>query len=63
MALDPQTAQALASADDSEMLTQPLKGGGLPHAGIKIWSTGDADYVTVRDWLDNATLGSCNTTN
>jgi hypothetical protein len=53
----------LADMADSELLTQPLKGGGLAHAGIKVWQTADADYGSIKSWLEGATLGSCNTTN
>lgn len=62
-ALDAQTGQPLADLTQSEMLTQPDKTGGLPHAGIKIWDSGDADYQTLLSWLEGQTLGSCNTTN
>ncbi len=53
----------IADSNASELLTQPLKGGGLAHAGIKVWDTTDADYQTISSWLDGATLPACNTTN
>ncbi len=55
--------QPLADAASSELLTQPLKGGGLPHAGIKAWQASDADYQTIKNWLEGATLASCTTSN
>ena len=49
--------------DDSELLSQPLIGGGLAHAGMKMYRQTDADYLVIKDWLAGATLPSCNTTN
>lgn len=53
----------LMDATTSELLAQPLKGGGLPHAGIKVWNPSDANYQTIQAWLEGATLGNCGTTN
>ena len=53
----------IAAPADSELLTQPLKGGGLAHAGIKIWTQGSPEYQTIHDWLNGATLAACNSTN
>jgi hypothetical protein len=53
----------LSSAEESELLTQPLKGGGLAHAGIKVWTRGDSDFATIRAWLEGQTTASCSTTN
>ena len=49
----------LSSAADSELLRQPEIGGGFAHAGVHTWSPGDADYQLIHDWLNGATLGSC----
>jgi hypothetical protein len=47
--------------DDTLLLTEATK-GGLPHAQIKLFTTGDTDYQTIRDWLAGAQLGTtCNT--
>jgi hypothetical protein len=62
MAMNPD-GSALGSPDDSQILTQPLRGGGLAHAGIKIWDTSDPKYIAVRDWINGGTLGTCGTTN
>jgi hypothetical protein len=48
----------------SELLTQPLIGGGLPHASIKFWRAGDPDYQTLLAWLEGTALGrTCNSRN
>lgn len=62
LALKPDAAP-LDSPADSEILTQPLRGGGLPHAGIKIWDTASTEYQVVHDWLSGMTLATCNSTN
>jgi hypothetical protein len=62
LALDLQTGGTLAP-EDSELLTQPEKGNGLPHAGIKIWDAASPEYTTIQQWLGGMTLASCNTTN
>jgi hypothetical protein len=61
-ALDLQ-AQPLADVSQSELLTQPLRGNGLAHAGIKTWDTTDTDYQTILSWLQGMTLANCTTTN
>lgn len=54
----------LADMAESELLKQPLTGGGYPHAGVFLWDLGDADYTAVKSWLDGATRGSvCNSMN
>jgi hypothetical protein len=54
----------LADMTTSELLTEPLIGGGLPHASIKFWRATDTDYATIRSWLEGATLGrTCNSRN
>ena len=51
----------VTSPDDSLILREAAK-GGLPHAQVKLFAPGDPDYVTIRDWLAGATLGTtCNT--
>jgi hypothetical protein len=52
----------LASPATSELLTQPLIGGGLTHAGVHFWRTTDPDYATIQSWLSGATLGHACTT-
>lgn len=54
----------LASTAESQLLKQPMTGGGYPHAGVFLWSQGDADYTAVKAWLDGARLGTtCNSMN
>jgi len=51
----------VTSPDDSLILREAAK-GGLPHAQVKLFAPGDADYVTIHDWLGGASLGTtCNT--
>lgn len=58
------TGAPLSDATTSELLTQPLTGGGLAHAGIKFWRAGDPDYQTILSWLEGAALGrTCNSRN
>jgi uncharacterized protein (TIGR03382 family) len=48
----------------SELVTQPLDplSGGLPHAGFTLfYDTADPELGALRDWLDGAALGSCDT--
>lgn len=52
-------AQPLADPSTSELLAQPLVGGGYAHAGIFMWDEQSADYGTIRDWLGGATQSSC----
>jgi hypothetical protein len=54
----------LANMADSQLLKQPLTGGGYPHAGVFMWSLDDADYTAVKSWLTGARRGSvCNSMN
>jgi hypothetical protein len=54
----------LADMAESQLLKQPLTGGGYAHAGVFLWSLGDADYTAVKSWLDGATRGTaCNSMN
>ncbi len=47
--------------EDSLLLREAAK-GGLPHAQVKLFAAGDADYQTIASWLGGASLGStCNT--
>ena len=58
------TGAVLADQTQSELLRQPQVGGGFAHAGISMWSEGDADYTTIKSWLEGATRGSaCNSMN
>jgi hypothetical protein len=51
----------VTSPDESLILREAAE-GGLPHAQVKLFAAGDADYQTVRNWLAGATLGTtCNT--
>ena len=62
-ALDAAGAQLVDMAE-SQLLKQPLVGGGYPHAGVFLWGLGDADYAAVKSWLDGARRGSlCNSIN
>lgn len=58
------SARGFAGGDSgsSELVTQPLAPtlGGLPHAGFTLfYETTDPDYQTIRQWLDGASLASC----
>ena len=54
----------LADTAESQLLRQPMTGGGYPHAGVFLWSQGDPNYTAVKSWLDGARLGSiCNSMN
>lgn len=62
-ALDDSGAR-LTNMADSQLLRQPLAGGGHAHAGVFLWDAGDADYTAVKAWLEGATRGSaCNSMN
>ena len=51
----------VTNPDDSLLLREPAK-GGLPHAQVKLFSSTDTDYQTIKSWLGGAKLGStCNT--
>lgn len=57
------TPIAAADMDESEMLLQP-RVGGKPHVDVHVFSMGDNDYTTIRDWLNGAVAGSpCTTSN
>lgn len=57
------TGAVVADKTQSELLRQPQSGGGFAHAGIAMWSAGDADYNAVKSWLEGGTLASCNSMN
>lgn len=58
------TGAPLGDMATSELLTQPLLGGGLAHAGIKFWRPGDPDHQAILAWLQGNTLGrTCNSRN
>jgi hypothetical protein len=42
---------------DSLLVREPTT-GGLPHAQVKLFTPGDADYQTIVSWLGGATYGS-----
>lgn len=53
---------AEGDAASSQLLTQPLSPtlGGLAHAGYTLfYDTSDPDYQTIRQWLEGASLPSC----
>jgi len=44
------------------LLLREAATGGLPHAQVKLFAQGDADYQTISNWLGGAKLGTtCNT--
>ncbi len=45
------TGTKLANMDNSELLKQPVRDGGLAHAGIHIFTKAGADYATIKTWL------------
>jgi hypothetical protein len=49
-------------AAQSELLTEPTA-GGLPHAGVKFFKVGDANYTTILNWLSGSTLTTCSVGN
>lgn len=58
------STRAFAAGDpaSSQLLTQPLSPslGGLAHAGYTLFfDTSDPDYQTIRQWLEGASLPSC----
>jgi hypothetical protein len=53
----------LGEEEESELLAQPLIGGGFAHAGIHMLQRGDSRYNAIRDWLGGITLATCATTN
>jgi hypothetical protein len=50
----------VAVPEDSLLLREPVV-GGLPHVEVKLFTTADPDYLTIRDWLGGATLAGCTT--
>ncbi|MFT3696197.1 MAG: hypothetical protein QM831_23865 [Kofleriaceae bacterium] len=56
--------QKLGDSTQALLLREPTTGGGFPHAGISMFQPTDADYTTIKSWLDGATLGhACNSMN
>ncbi len=49
--------QPLSDVTTSELLTQPLIGGGFSHQNVHFWRPTDPDYQTIRNWLSGSTLG------
>jgi hypothetical protein len=49
----------LASESNSDLLLQ-AKVGGKSHGGIHLFATNDAEYTTILNWLNGATLATCN---
>jgi hypothetical protein len=52
--------KTLADVEDSELLQQPLVGGGFAHAGIHIFAKADTDYNAIKNWLGGATTSCTN---
>ncbi len=51
----------VSSASESDLLRQPVV-GGKPHLEVKLFRDTDADYETIKQWLEGASLGTtCNT--
>lgn len=49
------------AAAQSELLQQPLRGNAtFTHRQIKPWTTSNADYQVVLNWLNGMTLATCN---
>ena len=58
--LDPQgKAIPTGMADASDLLAQPIV-GGKAHSGVHLFRPGDPEEITLKAWLDGATLASCN---
>lgn len=54
---------AAGMEDSSELIAQPIT-GGKAHAGVHLFKSGDADHVTLQQWLSGAKLGmACVTDN
>jgi hypothetical protein len=49
----------VGSPAQSEMLLQPVV-GGRPHMGVHLFTSTDADYLTIQAWLGGASQPSCN---
>jgi hypothetical protein len=49
----------VSNAADSDLLRQPVV-GGKPHVDVHLFRDTDADYLTIKAWLEGAALGSCN---
>jgi hypothetical protein len=54
---------AAGSEASSELIQQPLIGGGYAHAGIHMFADGSPEYLTLLRWLQGATLATCTTRN
>lgn len=50
-------ALGITAGDDSELLAQPVV-GGKAHAGVHLFAKADADYQTIKAWLEGAKLGA-----
>lgn len=63
-ALDANNQRIAAGQEDaSELIAQPIV-GGKAHAGVHLFKSGDADHMTIKQWLSGTALGmTCNTIN
>ena len=51
------------SEGGSELIQQPLIGGGYAHAGIHMFADGSPEQTTLLRWLQGTTLATCTTRN
>lgn len=56
------TGKAVTDGSESDLIKQAVV-GGKAHAGIHLFKTGDPDYTAIVNWINGATLPSCNTGN
>jgi len=61
--LDPQ-GNPLSDNEQSELIQQPMEGGGKAHAGFKMFDPGSPEHTKIKAWLDGTTFGqTCQTNN
>jgi hypothetical protein len=54
----------LADTEQSELIQQPMEGGGKAHAGFKMFAAGSPEHTKLKAWLDGTTFGqACQTNN
>lgn len=56
------TGKPVTSGSESDLIKQAVV-GGKAHAGIHLFKSGDPDYTTIVNWVNGATLATCNTGN
>lgn len=52
---------ATGMEDTSELIAQPIIGGGKVHANIHLFTSGSSDHTTIKNWLSGMTLATCTT--